>query len=244
MSKKSITWETILPSCFISKKSNPKLNISNISNPIESDLHVLTFDKLQFESDLHVFTLDELKIITNNFSYTSNLIGEGGFGAVFKGFIDDKFIPRLKAQDTEVIFLGQLRHPHLVKLIGYCCEDKKKVLIYEYMAGGNVDNLLFERDFLNFVHDMILYRGLCNYNFKAKLTPDFAYVRDGPDEDNIHETIEHILRAKGYVAPEYVALGHLTTMSDVYSFGVVLLELLTGKRYMDKNRPEREHCLV
>lgn len=48
----------------------------------------------------------------------------------------------------------------------------------------------------------------------------------------------------GYAAPEYIMTGHLTTLSDVYSFGVVLLELLTGKRSMDKKRPTREQCLV
>eukprot|EP00252_Welwitschia_mirabilis_P020100 TRINITY_DN4846_c0_g1_i2.p1 TRINITY_DN4846_c0_g1~~TRINITY_DN4846_c0_g1_i2.p1 ORF type:complete len:166 (+),score=19.93 TRINITY_DN4846_c0_g1_i2:398-895(+) len=48
----------------------------------------------------------------------------------------------------------------------------------------------------------------------------------------------------GYAAPEYVMTGHLTSKSDVYSFGVVLLELLTGRRSMDKNRPSSEHNLV
>nr|ADE76633.1 unknown [Picea sitchensis] len=48
----------------------------------------------------------------------------------------------------------------------------------------------------------------------------------------------------GYAAPEYVATGHLTTRSDVYSFGVVLLELLSGRRTVDKNRPPGEQNLV
>ncbi|KAM0042700.1 putative protein kinase RLK-Pelle-RLCK-VIIa-2 family [Helianthus debilis subsp. tardiflorus] len=48
----------------------------------------------------------------------------------------------------------------------------------------------------------------------------------------------------GYAAPEYVMTGHLTAKSDVYSFGVVLLEMLTGRRSMDKNRPNCEHNLV
>lgn len=49
---------------------------------------------------------------------------------------------------------------------------------------------------------------------------------------------------EGYAAPEYVMTGHLTVMSDVYSFGVVLLELLTGRRSLDKKRSPREQNLV
>ncbi|MCE7766761.1 protein kinase, partial [Pseudomonas putida] len=46
---------------------------------------------------------------------------------------------------TEVVFLGQLRHPHLVKLIGYCWEEEQRLLVYEYMARGNLENHLFSR---------------------------------------------------------------------------------------------------
>ncbi|KAJ0463390.1 putative protein kinase RLK-Pelle-RLCK-VIIa-2 family [Helianthus annuus] len=46
---------------------------------------------------------------------------------------------------AEVTFLGQLRHPHLVKLIGYCCEDKNRLLVYEYIARGNLESQLFRR---------------------------------------------------------------------------------------------------
>ncbi|KAL2534420.1 Protein kinase superfamily protein [Abeliophyllum distichum] len=48
----------------------------------------------------------------------------------------------------------------------------------------------------------------------------------------------------GYAAPEYIMTGHLTSASDVYSFGVVLLELLTGRKSVDKTRPHREQSLV
>jgi hypothetical protein len=48
----------------------------------------------------------------------------------------------------------------------------------------------------------------------------------------------------GYAAPEYIMTGHLTAKSDVYSFGVVLLELLSGRRSVDKNRRGREQNLV
>lgn len=44
---------------------------------------------------------------------------------------------------TEVVFLGQLRHPHLVKLIGYCCEEEHRLLVYEYLPRGSLENQLF-----------------------------------------------------------------------------------------------------
>ncbi|XVF49871.1 hypothetical protein PTKIN_Ptkin04bG0050800 [Pterospermum kingtungense] len=48
----------------------------------------------------------------------------------------------------------------------------------------------------------------------------------------------------GYAAPEYIATGHLTVKSNVYGFGVVLLEMMTGLRALDKNRPAGQHNLV
>lgn len=44
---------------------------------------------------------------------------------------------------AEVVFLGQLRHPNLVKLIGYCCEDEDRLLVYEFMPRGSLENHLF-----------------------------------------------------------------------------------------------------
>lgn len=49
------------------------------------------------------------------------------------------------------MFLGQLSHPNLVKLIGYCCEDEHRVLIYEYMPRGSVENHLFSSKW-TFIH--------------------------------------------------------------------------------------------
>lgn len=48
---------------------------------------------------------------------------------------------------AEVIFLGQLRHPNLVKLVGYCCEDEHRLLVYEYMEHGSLENHLFKREY-------------------------------------------------------------------------------------------------
>ncbi|KAE9608171.1 hypothetical protein Lal_00003624 [Lupinus albus] len=237
-------------------------------------------------SNLHVFSLAELKTITQHFS-SSNFLGEGGFGPVHKGFIDDKLRPGLKAQPvavklldldgsqghkewlTEVVFLGQLRHPHLVKLIGYCCEEEHRLLVYEYLPRGSLENQLFRRlsaslpwstrmkivvgaaKGLAFLHEAekpVIYRDfktsniLLDSDYNAKLS-DFGLAKDGPEGDDTHVSTR-VMGTQGYAAPEYVMTGHLTAMSDVYSFGVVLLEILTGRKSVDKNRPQREHNLV
>nr|KYP44349.1 putative serine/threonine-protein kinase NAK [Cajanus cajan] len=83
---------------------------------------------------------------------------------------------------------------------------------------------------------------LLDMNFNAKLS-DFGLARDGPVGDATHVSTQ-IIGTQGYAAPEYVMTGHLTSKSDVYSFGVVLLEILTGRKAMDKTLPKREQNLV
>ncbi|CBI20734.3 unnamed protein product, partial [Vitis vinifera] len=287
-----ITWKTIMPGCYktetpiaesrkkpvLKQGSFQRLSLSDLSNP-GSPLSVDDISNSLIGSNLYTFTLAELREITHNFS-PSNLLGEGGFGPVYKGFIDEKLRPKLKAQPVavklldldglqghrewlaEIIFLGQLRHPHLVKLIGYCCEDEHRLLIYEYMARGSLENQLFRRysaalpwsarmkilfgaaKGLAFLHEgdkPVIYRDfkasniLLDPDYTAKLS-DFGLAKDGPEGDETHVSTR-IMGTHGYAAPEYIMTGHLTTMSDVYSFGVVLLEVISGKRSMDKTRP-------
>ncbi|MQL97301.1 hypothetical protein Taro_029988 [Colocasia esculenta] len=120
-------------------------------------------DELISGTGLHIFRLSELRAVTGNFS-GDFFLGEGGFGAVYKGYVDDDKLRRgLKAQAVavklldvegfqghrewmaEVVLLGQLRHPNLVKLIGYCCEGQDRVLVYEFMSRGSLENHLFRR---------------------------------------------------------------------------------------------------
>ncbi|KAH0454716.1 hypothetical protein IEQ34_016640 [Dendrobium chrysotoxum] len=200
------------------------------------------------------FSLFELETITKSFR-SDYVLGEGGFGTVYKGYIDENVRVGLKSLPvavkvlnkdghqghrewlTEVNFLGQLRHPNLVKLIGYCCEDDHRLLVYEFMFRGSLENHLFRR-----YHRFENVEALNEKDYTTKLS-DFGLAKAGPEGDETHVSTR-VMGTYGYAAPEYVMTGHLTAKSDVYSFGVVLLELLTGRRSVDKTRPGKEQSLV
>ncbi|KAH7286657.1 hypothetical protein KP509_32G016600 [Ceratopteris richardii] len=244
---------------------------------------------IQENNTTRVFTYNELKGATRNFRPNSAL-GEGGFGTVYKGWINDigpdgeritsnitvavKVLNQEGSQGhrewlAEVKVLGQLRHPHLVRLVGYCCENEHRLLVYEYMPFGSLEHHLFRKGALPlswtnrmkiaygaakglaFLHGSdkpVIYRDfktsniLLDLDYTAKLS-DFGLAKDGPQGDETHVSTR-IMGTYGYAAPEYVMTGHLTARSDVYSFGVVLVELLTGRRAIDKTRPSGEHNLV
>ncbi|KAH0759413.1 hypothetical protein KY290_022906 [Solanum tuberosum] len=240
--------------------------------------------------NLKMFTLAELKSATRNFR-PDTVLGEGGFGTVFKGWVDDKtFAPSkvgvgmpvavkksnpdseqgLKEWQAEVKFLGKFSHPNLVKLIGYCWEEKTFLLVYEHMQKGSLESHLFRKEgaealswdtrlkiaigaargleFLHTTEKQVIYRDfkaaniLLDTDYNAKLS-DFGLAKMGPVNGDSHVTTK-IVGTYGYAAPEYMATGHLYVKSDVYGFGVVLLEILSGRRVLDLNRPNGEHNLV
>ncbi|KAI3459953.1 hypothetical protein Pfo_016616 [Paulownia fortunei] len=240
--------------------------------------------------NLKMFTLSELRSATRNFR-PDTVLGEGGFGRVFKGYIDEKtYAPSrvgigmpvavkksnpdseqgLKEWQAEVKFLGKFSHPNLVKLLGYCWEERQFLLVYEYMQKGSLESHLFRKDaaepipwdirmkiaigaarglaFLHTTEKQVIYRDfkasniLLDGEFNAKLS-DFGLAKLGPADGNSHVTT-NVVGTYGYAAPEYMATGHLYVKSDVYGFGVVLLEIITGLRVLDLNRPGGQTNLV
>ncbi|XP_020260998.1 probable serine/threonine-protein kinase PIX13 [Asparagus officinalis] len=241
--------------------------------------------------NLKIFTFAELRSATKNFK-PETVLGEGGFGRVYKGWVDERTlsptksglgmmiaVKKLKPESVqgleqwqaEVDFLGRVSHPNLVKLLGYCWEDKDLLLVYEYMARGSLENHLFRRGgafqplswrlrlkivlgaarglaFLHSSEKHVIYRDfkasniLLDSDYNAKLS-DFGLVRKGPTGEDTHVTTR-VMGTFGYAAPEYINTGHLYVRSDVYGFGVVLLEMITGQRAFDLNRPSGQHNLV
>ncbi|KAJ9557711.1 hypothetical protein OSB04_012325 [Centaurea solstitialis] len=242
-------------------------------------------------ADLKVYTYSDLKVATRNFK-SDMVLGVGGFGTVYKGWVDEKtmlpskqgtgFMVAIKKLNhesvqgfqewqSEVNFLGRLSHPNVVKLLGYCRDERDLLLVYEFLQKGSLENHLFRRSssvqplswdlrmkiaigaarglaFLHSSDDNVIYRDLkasnilLDGNYNAKIS-DFGLAKLGPSGGMSHVTTR-VMGTYGYAAPEYIATGHLYVKSDVYGFGVVLLEMMTGLRALDTKRPGPQHNLV
>ncbi|GLJ50863.1 hypothetical protein SUGI_1083480 [Cryptomeria japonica] len=272
--------EAALPlSGEVYRPSNTPDSDASSRDHILSAMHVNTV-----HTGAQVFTYRQLRFATNNFSST-NLIGHGGFGSVYKGILPDGRVAAIKQLDrhgkqgehefrVEVDILSRLHSPYLLELIGYCADLDQRLLVYAYMPNGSLQDHLYSDGSagnppvlgwgrrlrialdaarsLEYLHEIVtppvIHRDfktsniLLDENFKAKVS-DFGLARLGSDKINGHVSTR-VLGTQGYVAPEYVLTGHLTTKSDVYSYGVVLLELITGRVPVDMKRPPGQGILV
>nr|WIL59880.1 nodulation protein [Melilotus officinalis] len=116
--------------------------------------------------NLKVFSYGDLKTATKSFK-SDALLGEGGFGKVYKGWLNAVTLTPAKAGSgmmvaikklkhdsiqgvqewqSEINFLGRISHPNLVKLLGYCRDNDEFLLVYEFMPRGSLENHLFRRN--------------------------------------------------------------------------------------------------
>ncbi|XP_077220110.1 receptor-like serine/threonine-protein kinase SD1-8 isoform X2 [Tasmannia lanceolata] len=104
--------------------------------------------------ELPFFDLVTVASATNNFSDT-NKLGQGGFGPVYKGKLQNgqeiavKRLSKNSGQGVdefmnEVLLIAKLQHRNLVRLLGCCFEEEEKMLIYEYMQNGGLNSILFD----------------------------------------------------------------------------------------------------
>nr|UKD60043.1 cysteine-rich receptor kinase-like protein 2 [Centaurium erythraea] len=218
---------------------------------------------------------------TENFS-SANKLGRGGFGDVHKGILSDgkeiavKRLSRTSGQGekefrNEVMLVGKLQHKCLVRLLGFCLYKTERLLIYEFLANGSLDSVLFDstkRSNLNwerryqiienvakgllYLHEdsrlRIIHRDLKASNvlldeeMNAKIS-DFGMARLF-EWDQSEANTNRIAGTYGYMAPEYAMHGLFSVKSDVYSYGVLLVEIISGKRYYSALNGDRVEDLL
>ncbi|KAL5698747.1 non-specific serine/threonine protein kinase [Ranunculus cassubicifolius] len=205
------------------------------------------------------FSYAELELATGGFS-EANFLAEGGFGSVHRGVLPDGQAVAVKQHKlassqgdhefcSEVEVLSCAQHRNVVMLIGFCVEDRRRLLVYEYICNSSLDSHLYEwaarqkiavgaSRGLRYLHEecrvgCIVHRDmrpnniLITHDFEP-LVGDFGRARWQPDGDMGVET--RVIGTFGYLAPEYAQSGQITEKADVYSFGVVLVELVTGRK--------------
>ncbi|XP_038881108.1 putative receptor-like protein kinase At4g00960 [Benincasa hispida] len=213
------------------------------------------------------FDFDTIKIATNAFS-SENKLGQGGFGAVYMGKLPNGqqiAVKRLAHNSqqgdvefkNEVLLVVNLQHRNLVRLLGFCLHGSERLLIYEFVPNGSLDNFIFdfgkrtlliwERRFkiingiargLLYLHEdsrlRIIHRDLkaSNILLDEEMNPkiaDFGLARLF-EVDETQGNTSRIVGTYGYMAPEYVIHGQFSVKSDVFSFGILILEILSGQK--------------
>ncbi|KAL2944285.1 putative serine/threonine-protein kinase PBL4 [Bienertia sinuspersici] len=186
------------------------------------------------ESNSSLF-FDELKIATKNFQ-PNNLIGECGFGYVYKDWIDKKTLSTSKPQFgmavainkhrctveglQELKYLGLLHHPHIVELIGFCLDGGNLVLVYEFLSQGGLEDHLFRYVLppLSWTTRIKVAVGAAKgldflHSIESNLyiefnakISDFGLARIGPIGDRSHVSTL-AMGMEGYAAPEHITKG-------------------------------------
>ncbi|XP_019437772.1 PREDICTED: probable receptor-like protein kinase At1g80640 isoform X3 [Lupinus angustifolius] len=216
---------------------------------------------------------------TNNFK-ESNILGEGGFGCVYKACLDDNLdvaVKKLHCEtqiaerefENEVDLLSKIQHPNIISLLGCSIDGNTRFIVYELMQNGSLEAQLHGPSHgsaltwhmrmkialdtargLEYLHEHcyppVIHRDMKSSNilldakFNAKLSDFGLAIIDGSQsKKNIK-----LSGTLGYVAPEYLLDGELTDKSDVYAFGVVLLELLLGRKPVEKVAPAQCQSIV
>ncbi|KAB1218701.1 G-type lectin S-receptor-like serine/threonine-protein kinase SD2-5 [Morella rubra] len=223
------------------------------------------------------FSYSDLHKATNNFSIK---LGQGGFGSVYLGVLPDGMLLAVKQLEgigqgmkefrAEIGLIGSIHHVHLVQLKGFCAEGPHRLLIYEFMAKGSLDRLIFkdnedgpmldwdtrfniavgtakglaylhEECEVKIIHcDIKPENVLLDDNYVAKLS-DFGLAKFMDREQSLVCT--QLRGTRGYLAPEWIFNHAISEKSDVYSYGMLLLEIIGGRKNSDPRQSTEKSYL-
>ncbi|KAF2307848.1 hypothetical protein GH714_032587 [Hevea brasiliensis] len=226
------------------------------------------------------FSYNDLFIATKAFG-DKQLLGKGGFGRVYKGILPFSNIQiavkrishdsrqGMKEFVAEIATIGRLRHPNLVRLLGYCRRKNELFLVYDYMPNGSLDKFLYRlpnyvlnwkqrfkiikdvASALFYLHQqwvqVIIHRDikpanvLIDNDMNARLG-DFGLARLC-DHGNDPQT-SHVAGTPGYIDPDIVQSGKSNTRTDIYAFGVFVLEVTCGRRPVDPRTSTEKVMLI
>ncbi|KAK6162286.1 hypothetical protein DH2020_002127 [Rehmannia glutinosa] len=206
----------------------------------------------------------------------------GGYGIVYYGVLADNTRVAIKNLlnnrgqaekefKVEVEAIGRVRHKNLVRLLGYCVEGAYRMLVYEYVNNGNLDQWLHGD-----IGEVSPLTWEIRMNIILGTAKGLAYLHEGLEPKVVHRDIKttnilldrqwhpklsdfglakllnsersyvttRVMGTFGYVAPEYACTGMLNEKSDIYSFGILIMEIITGRSPVDYARPQGEVNLV
>ncbi|KAM0933076.1 putative glycerophosphodiester phosphodiesterase, protein kinase RLK-Pelle-LRK10L-2 family [Dioscorea sansibarensis] len=212
------------------------------------------------------FRAKAMSKITDGFKHK---LGSGGYSNVYKGKLPTGQFLAVKVLDksshnsrdfiNEVATIGMIRHVHIIKLLGYCCDGLHRSLVYEFMPQGSLGDLLSKRDDkakigaqklleiaigvargIEYLHqgcdkrilhlDIKPHNVLLDANLHPKIS-DFGLAKFHSKKDSVVPLTGGARGTIGYIAPEVFMrnLGGVSHKSDVYSYGMLLLEMIVGR---------------
>ncbi|XP_073045661.1 probable receptor-like serine/threonine-protein kinase At4g34500 [Primulina eburnea] len=264
-----------------SKKGSSESNESSVTRSESSSAFSASTDGFGNAGWGRWYSLNELLVATNQFT-SANVIGEGGYGVVYRGVLQDGSVIAVKnllnnkgqAEKefrVEVEAIGKVRHKNLVGLIGYCAEGAQRLLVYEFIDNGNLEQWL---------HGEVGPVSPLTWEIRMKIASGtargLAYLHEGLEPKVVHRDVKssnilldkkwnskvsdfglakllesdkthvttRVMGTFGYVSPDYASTGMLNEANDVYSYGVLLMEIITGRSPVDYSRPPGEMNLI
>ena len=213
------------------------------------------------------YSYADIRKITNKFKY---VLGQGGYGIGYKGKLSNEVLVAVKIINNlwgngedfinEMTTMVRIHHVNVVRLVGFCADEAKRALIYEFLPNDSLDKFIFsakhslgweklqsialgiakgieylhqgcEQKILHF--DIKPHNILLDQNFNPKIS-DFGLAKlCSKDQSVVSMTIAR--GTIGYIASEVLSrnFGNVSYKLDVYSFEMLLLEMVSGRKNVD-----------